>query len=162
MKIGITGHQRRSGIDWAWVRDRIDSELQTISAPIEGLSSLAEGADQVFAEVILDRGGKLRAVIPTPDYERYFSENGIKGYNRLKLFAKAETLTPEADHERSFYKAGRYIADHVDLLFAVWDGEPAKGLGGTADIVSYATLRGKPVIHINPIDRTVHHLAAEI
>ncbi|MGY3204135.1 hypothetical protein ACVW19_004650 [Streptomyces sp. TE5632] len=36
----------------------------------------------------------------------------------------------------------------VDLsgeLLAVWDGKPARGFGGTADVVSYAERSGTPV-----------------
>jgi len=30
-------------------------------------------------------------------------------------------------------------------MFAVWDGKPADGLGGTADVVGYARERAIPV-----------------
>jgi hypothetical protein len=33
----------------------------------------------------------------------------------------------------------------VDELIAVWDGEPARGYGGTADVVAYAKRQGIPV-----------------
>jgi hypothetical protein len=38
----------------------------------------------------------------------------------------------------------------------VWDGQPAAGLGGTGDVVKYACLCGKPLIHLNPVSRTVN------
>jgi hypothetical protein len=41
------------------------------------------------------------------------------------------------------------LAD-VDELFAVWDGEPARGYGGTADVVAYARQLGTPVRIIWP------------
>jgi hypothetical protein len=37
----------------------------------------------------------------------------------------------------------------------VWDGEPAKGLGGTGDVVGYAVQKGKDLIHLNPVNRSV-------
>jgi len=37
-----------------------------------------------------------------------------------------------------------------DRLFAVWDGQPARGYGGTADVVAYAMRRGIPVTVIWP------------
>ncbi len=43
-------------------------------------------------------------------------------------------------------------------MMAVWDGEPAQGLGGTGDVVDYALARRKPVIHIDPIKRRVMRL----
>ncbi|GAB2826863.1 hypothetical protein GCM10027073_64840 [Streptomyces chlorus] len=36
------------------------------------------------------------------------------------------------------------LADSGELL-AVWDGKPARGFGGTADVVSYAERSGTPV-----------------
>ena len=37
-----------------------------------------------------------------------------------------------------------------DLVLAVWDGMPAKGTGGTADIVAFADAHGKEVVQIWP------------
>jgi hypothetical protein len=37
------------------------------------------------------------------------------------------------------------LVDLAEELFAVWDGEPAWGYGGTADVVSYAERNGVPV-----------------
>ncbi len=33
---------------------------------------------------------------------------------------------------------GLVVVERCDLLLAIWDGHPAHGLGGTADIVAYA------------------------
>ena len=38
----------------------------------------------------------------------------------------------------------------ADRLFAVWDGQPARGYGGTADVVAEARARGIPVTVIWP------------
>jgi hypothetical protein len=35
--------------------------------------------------------------------------------------------------------------DRSDVLLAVWDGRPARGFGGTGDVVAYARRRGVPV-----------------
>jgi hypothetical protein len=45
-----------------------------------------------------------------------------------------------------------------DLMIAVWDGKPAKGKGGTADIVADAVTSAVPVVHIDPVERTVTKL----
>jgi hypothetical protein len=42
------------------------------------------------------------------------------------------------------------MLDHADRLFAVWDGKPARGYGGTADVVTEARNRGMPVRVIWP------------
>jgi hypothetical protein len=40
--------------------------------------------------------------------------------------------------------------DRSSVLVAVWDGQPARGLGGTADVVAYARQRGVPMEVIWP------------
>ncbi len=46
--------------------------------------------------------------------------------------------------------ASRLMVDEADELFAVWDGEPARAFGGTADVVAYAREHGTPVRVIWP------------
>ena len=70
--------------------------------------------------------------------------------------------TPGTD-EDAYLVAGRRVVDLSDIVLAVWDGHPAKGKGGTADVVAYTIRRGVPLIHIDPVSRTVrrsgHHKA---
>jgi hypothetical protein len=47
------------------------------------------------------------------------------------------------------------VVARCDLLVAVWNGAPARGLGGTADIVSYARECGRATVIIDPARRTV-------
>jgi hypothetical protein len=54
----------------------------------------------------------------------------------------------------SYLAAGKRVVDMSDVMVAIWNGKPAEGLGGTADIVQYALAQKKPVIHINPTART--------
>jgi len=39
------------------------------------------------------------------------------------------------------------------LLVAVWNGQPARGPGGTADAVAFARGLGRRVVHVNPAAR---------
>ena len=48
---------------------------------------------------------------------------------------------------------GRYVLDRCDVLVAVWDGQPARGRGGTADIVAMARHCGKPMAWIRATHR---------
>jgi hypothetical protein len=132
--------------------------LGDCSPPIEGLTSLAEGADQVFAEAVLRCGGSLHAIIPITDYEKCFQGEPLKNFIRLKKKSDVTQLQGDDSPQRSFLNAGRYIADHADLLIAVWDGEPAVDLGGTADVVEYALQKGKRVVQIDPVARSVRSL----
>lgn len=46
--------------------------------------------------------------------------------------------------------ASEFMVEQADELFAVWDGRPARGYGGTADVVAYAHQCGTPVRVIWP------------
>ncbi|MFB9430363.1 hypothetical protein ACFFR8_13355, partial [Streptoalloteichus tenebrarius] len=47
-------------------------------------------------------------------------------------------------------KASLRMLDIADHLIAVWDGLPARGYGGTADVVQAAQERGLPVTVVWP------------
>lgn len=155
MRIGISGHQERDGIDWVWVREEIDATLHRISEPVHGYSSLAAGSDQVFAQALLDSGANVTAVIPTSDYESFFKPEALKIYRQLLAKCQKVELPGAETAEQSFLNAGIFVARHSDLLMAVWDEKPAKGTGGTADIVEYCSDHSIPVLIINPIEKIV-------
>jgi hypothetical protein len=46
--------------------------------------------------------------------------------------------------------ASQAMLEGADHLYAVWDGKPARGYGGTADVVADAKDRGIPVTIIWP------------
>lgn len=154
MKIGVTGHQRRDGIDWNWVRHHID--LYLIGKPIiTGYSSLAAGTDQIFADAVLDRGGKLVAVIPIPKYIDHFQDEALKRFKQLRSVSHIIELNSHKSDNWAFLDAGKWIAREAERIIAVWDGEPAAGAGGTGDVVAYALSLGRLVHHIDPIKEAV-------
>lgn len=51
--------------------------------------------------------------------------------------------------------APKRVVDLSEFMLAVWDGQPAKGKGGTADVVSYAQQKATPVLILDPIRRQV-------
>jgi hypothetical protein len=61
-----------------------------------------------------------------------------------------DTLPFEEPSEKAFFEAGKRIVDWADLLVAVWDGGPARGFGGTADVVRYAEERGRSLLILWP------------
>ncbi|BBC36702.1 uncharacterized protein SGFS_079960 [Streptomyces graminofaciens] len=145
-RIGITGHRQIPDAALSVVRSGIRAELLAAVSPW-ALSSLAAGADQVFAEIALECGAPLTAVIPGMDYETHLGDDDVRtSYRRiLKCCAERVELPYERTHEEAYDAAGRYIVDRADRMIAVWDGAPSRGLGGTADIVAYARRAGVPV-----------------
>ncbi|CDZ66323.1 Hypothetical protein NGAL_HAMBI2605_45990 [Neorhizobium galegae bv. orientalis] len=155
MFIGITGHQDRPGISWDWVSQTLTKEIMKLEQPEGAFSSLAAGADQAFAYVSLKLKLPLIAVIPLPGYERCFEGDALKHFHELLSLSQVVQLPAAGDNQQSFYRAGQYIADHSDVLFAVWDGKPSQGFGGTADVVDYARSKSRAVVRINPIDQSI-------
>src|SRR4029077_15421939 len=50
----------------------------------------------------------------------------------------------------AYLECGILVVEEADLLVAVWDGKPARGVGGTADIVTIARNSIKPLILVDP------------
>ncbi|EZP49956.1 hypothetical protein [Sphingomonas sp. RIT328] len=161
MKIGVSGHQEREGADWRWTADAIKSLLGEVPDRVEGWSSLAVGADQIFAEKVLEAGGTIVTVVPGEWYEQcYEGDEALETYRRLLGRGRTIPLNG-AEGEEAFLQAGLRIAQEVDLLFAVWDGKPARGRGGTGDIVEHARLLGKPIRQIDPVRRELRELSPD-
>ncbi|MEU4218970.1 hypothetical protein [Actinoplanes sp. NPDC026623] len=146
MRFGVTGHRMLP----PGIADRAVDHWRRVlpaGAGLRGVSSLADGADQLFAAHVLAAGGILEAVLPSADYARSLTADGARArFEDLVRSAASVVTMPYAEPcERGFLAAGQTLVDRCDHLFAVWDGLPARGLGGTADVVAYARSRGCPV-----------------
>jgi hypothetical protein len=109
-----------------------------------------------MADLVLEAGGSIEVIVPSAGYEATFqSPDQLRRYERLLQAAdKRICLDFDVPSEKAFYEAGRAVVDGCDLLIAVWDGGSSRGLGGTADIVSYALDRGRRVQIVWPDDAT--------
>lgn len=146
--VGVTGHRLLPAQARDYSSAVIRRVLTTQPEPLVGMSCLAAGTDQMFAEILLDLGGALHAVLPAPDYpETMPGADSRLRFDRLLAAAGAvTTLDHEHAGDQAYDEAGRFLAEHSDLLIAVWDGQPARGLGGTADAVRHARARGRLVV----------------
>lgn len=153
MRVGISGHQRlQKPDDWDWVREEMRACLARLSQPVVGVTSLAIGADTLFAEIVLTLGGTLEVVVPFSGYEETFSSDVDREnyFSFLACAGKVEVLRRHKTDEESYYAAGKSVVDLSELVVLVWDGEPAAGLGGTADIAHYAQSQRKAMVQLNP------------
>ena len=153
MVIGVTGHQRlREERDWIWVEEAIHAVLHRVPPPLVGLSSLAIGADQLFARLILQHGGELRVILPFSKYAETFTtvKDLAEFRSLLDQATVVEVLNELPDRQESYLAVGQLMVDLSDQMIAVWNGEAAAGLGGTGDIVRYSQAKQRPVLHINP------------
>jgi hypothetical protein len=145
VRFGITGHQvlpaeivERAVEHWR--------EVLPTGAEWFGVSSLAEGADQLFAGHVLAAGGVLEVIVPCAGYGSSLATGeGRTRFEQLRAAARTVITLPYPEpSEEAYLTAGQTLVDRCDHLFAVWDGRPARGLGGTADIVDYARSLGRP------------------
>jgi hypothetical protein len=145
-RIGVTGHQDLPAAAIDHARIRVEEILGGLKTPLVGYSSLAEGADQLVASEILKAGGELHIVVPCEHYETTFEETVAKEYERLLRSAAVVTQLPYPEPSSEAYDAaGAWIAEQCDVMIAVWDGQPARGRGGTADAVAHARALSKDV-----------------
>lgn len=160
LRIGVTGH--RNVPDDPALRARVAEAVRRIAGLGEEprcltvVSALAPGADRLVAEAVLrEPGAALEALLPMPpdQVEEDFPNPDSRAEFR-DLLHRAETIEsiPSAGSRRAnFESAGVAMLDRVDVLIALWDGEPARGQGGTAQIVAHAEARGVPVVWIGTV-----------
>ncbi len=147
MVIGITGHRGLTADIEDYVRREIRRILSAIPADqLTGVSCLADGADSIFAEVVLELGGRLSAVVPANAYRDGLPTSHRVSYDQLLDAAyRVQRLDFQDSTSEAHMEASRVIVNDADELIAVWDGEPARGYGGTADVITYARLQGIPI-----------------
>jgi hypothetical protein len=154
MRIGITGHQDIQADVVPHIEEALKELISGRGRDFSGVSSLAAGADQLFASIVLDQGGSLHVIVPCEGYETTFAEK--RDLDRFKTLishdVEVETLDYAEPSEEAYLSAGRAVVDNSDVLIAVWDGNPAAGKGGTGDIVAYARTRGVDVKVVWPLE----------
>jgi hypothetical protein len=157
MKVGITGHQNIGSQDTIkWTTENLKEIIQEANIDL-GITCLARGADQLYAELIQNYHIPYIAIIASKDYQKTFTDmTSLKTFESLIKTAKeVKILDYEKANEQAFFDAGKLMVDNSDMIIAVWDGKPAKGLGGTGDVVRYAIEMKKKIIHINTLDHKV-------
>jgi hypothetical protein len=173
LTVGITGHRPNK------LRDYADSDLQKaieeVLAAIRNqavrtqasyadcfaerelqmilTTALAEGSDSIAAAAANAQDYKVDVVLPflATDYQSDFSLPGVMNFVQLCEKARAilEIDGDRADEARAYEAASLVVLDMSDILIAVWDGKPAAGRGGTAELVAEASRRGMPIIRID-------------
>ncbi|WP_067534068.1 hypothetical protein [Nocardia crassostreae] len=153
-RVAITGHRGLPPVTLELVTAALHAAVgKRATPPLYGVSCLADGPDSLFAQAILEHGGHLIAIVPARQYRQSLPTAHHPVYDRL-LAAASEII--ELDHEESdsqAHQAGNLrMLEDADELLAVWDGKPARGYGGTADVVAAARHRNIPITILWPPD----------
>ncbi|MGK5534240.1 hypothetical protein [Streptomyces sp. URMC 129] len=147
--ISVTGHMDLTDESVPLVRDALRGLLRGhAGGALVGVSCIAEGADALFAEVVLELGGRLVVVIPSRDYRwTKVKPRHAETFDGLVGAAhEVHVLSVETADRAAYEAANKVLLERADRLVAVWNGEPPTGKGGgTADVVREALESGLPV-----------------
>ena len=108
------------------------------------VSPIADGADQIAAEIALDLGWELQAIVPFErgDISQYtgqsWSARALRRPARAGRPACSNCRAIPSDGLDAYVMTGRATVAHCDVLIAVWDGLPPRGRGGTGEVVQLA------------------------
>ena len=108
---------------------------------------MADGADGIVAQVGLELGMKVEAVVAAP-VERYrsglsaASRDEFDAFMRLPAVALTELAASagaargtETEASDQYVAVARYLANRANLLFVLWDGSLTGLAGGTSDVL---------------------------
>jgi hypothetical protein len=169
LAIGFTGHRKLS--DEAKCREAVRKVLlewiAKVPGVVYGVTSVAAGADLLFAETCIELNLPIRVFLPVPK-EQFREDFDEPAWDRAEcVFKNALSVEVTGAGEKlteRYYECGIQTVQESQLLIALWDGEPSQGLGGTADMVHFAKEQGRPVIWIHGATGAVQHFneSAEI
>ena len=114
---------------------------------------LATGADQIAAVCARSSGYFVRALLPFEpnDYREDFAPGEELDSFEQALEAADEIVALPGERsnlEAAYVLVGESLVGTADLMIAIWDGQEARGPGGTANVVEMALRNSVPVIHI--------------
>ena len=140
LKMGIIGQQKFENVTVEnWVRRTISNILKELEPKI-GISSLAPGSDQIFAEEVVRSNGLLHVVVPCKAYEETFRDrNVLKKYeDLLSQASNVAVLNFNNVCDHSFFEAGKEVVNSSDCLIFVWNKLPTDGAGRSSEIFTYS------------------------
>lgn len=154
--IGVTGHRKINLTDQP-LAEAIRAELGRLRqrfphCPFLIVSGLAEGADRLVARLAMDTlEARLIAVLPFAEAEFRKDFRTTESQTEFTEFlrqAQAVTVVPQREdaaavaaggeaRNRQYARVGAYLVENCHWLITLWDGQPARGTGGTGEVVRW-------------------------
>ncbi len=145
--ISITGHRDILPDH----ENRLIQEIQQIireikqrvpDTPLVILSALAEGADMLAAKAAIEEKIQLHVILPYDQntyMDSFDDKSNIEVFNDLiERSSRKDTLACASSDKKNCYKnLGQHLADHCNILIALWDGNSSSKEGGTSWVVTY-------------------------
>ena len=148
--IGVVGHRNIVEESKEDARHHFEKILKRYkikypNTPILVVTSLAEGADQLIAEIAIKIEGVFLGVLIPMGIEKYLetfsSDSARQEFNKFcsKALFVRDTSTDMVFENNSdaFRNNTRELSNNADLLIALWDGIASNQVGGTSDTLYY-------------------------
>jgi hypothetical protein len=153
--IGFTGHRHLKNPVAVGnvIRKQLETLRKEIPGELAGYGSAAIGGDTLFAAACQALKIPWTASLPfsASDFRSDFSES--EWAHATELLSRAtdvEVCGSSEDRTAAYLRCGLRTVNKADVVIAVWDREPSRGTGGTAEVVAYARMQSKPLILIHP------------
>lgn len=150
MRVAVCGHRRLDGPTADGVDQALREHLATVDRLV-GISCLTDGAEQIFANAVLEAGGQLLVVVPSDGHRENLPPSARQDYDALvrRAFDVVSLRFGEPTAE-AYLAAARHMLERADQLVAVWDRRSADTAGGPVDVIREAIRRRIPVKVIWP------------
>ncbi len=156
--VAVTGHRDLLASEVPDIRVRVKDLMiwlreQYPERRLSIMSSLAEGADRLVAEVALDLHIELTVPLPmrkdlymqdfvTPESRTQFESLCNRADEVLELpqargSNRDQVSVPGLERDRQYAQLGVFLCAHCHILLALWDGKPSDRLGGTGQVVRF-------------------------
>ena len=154
--VGVTGHSTitasTASLVRAGMREILSRYAGNGNGTLTGITCLGRGPDQIFAELVLELGGRIEAVVPAADYDHIPDPVSSARYQDLLQRADAVHIMPfTTSGPEAYFAASRDLIRRSDTVIAIWDGGPPDGRGGTADAVGFARSCGRETVVLWPL-----------
>ncbi len=156
--VAVTGHRDLVPSETSALRDRVQELFARLQQDypdrrLQVMSALAEGADQLVADVAL--GMSLELVVVLPMMKSVYRDDFLSAESKSRFDALCERATdfyelPLASgntqegvatvgpqRNRQYAQLGVFLCAHCHILLAIWDGKVTNELGGTGQVVRF-------------------------
>jgi len=166
--IGVTGHRDLHPADLVRLGGAVEEFVRLIKAhlpdsELEFAIGMADGADLLVAQTVLDLGVRVHAVLPMSlaDYAADFDAPSFALLQQVLKHPKVDcdelSLASPLDlgtesRNVMYVNLAQNLLRRTSLMLALWDGRPSHLPGGTADtLLRYLNLRNGEVADETPL-----------
>jgi len=158
--IGVTGHRNLDKRFITKYEKKVFDKLlnlKQIDSNIMLYSALADGADRLVVNEAIKLNIDFIAILPMKKemYKDDFDASSkidfdtlLEKSNDIIYIAQNNVFSRDLQYE----KAGHFISDNSDILFALWDERETHLQGGTSEIIKYHQSNNKSIYYIK-VDR---------